>query len=197
MIHPLLEYGDVIFDGSPDINVKRLEDVQRQAALTCTGAYKHTKHTALLDELGWPPLALRRKHHRMSIMFKIQKGLIPQYLIIACPPLTRDRTIYNLRSGLDITTFQTRTTTYQKSFFPQSVKDWNGLDKILRATNTLDTFKDHQKKNAGYKTNKLFHHRSNASARWPTVENRFVGERRKLIEISRNKVEESWDYTQI
>jgi hypothetical protein len=161
MIRPLLEYGDVIFDGSSDTNVKRLEDVQCQAALTCTGAYKHTKHTVLLDELGWPPLALRRKHHRMSIMFKIQKGLIPQYLIMACPPLTRDRTIYNLHSGLDITTFQTRTTTYQKSFFPQSVKDWNGLDKTLRAINT---FKDHQKKNAGYKTNKLFHHRSNAPA---------------------------------
>jgi hypothetical protein len=97
-------------------------------------------------------------------MFKIQKGLIPQYLITACPPLTRDRTTYNLRSGWDITTFQTKTTTYQKSFFPQSVKDWNGLDRTMRSIKTLDTFKDHQKKNAGFKTTKLYHHRSNAPA---------------------------------
>jgi hypothetical protein len=86
MIRPILEYGDVIFDGSPDTHVKRLEGVQRQAALTCTGAYRHTKHTNLLDELGWPPLLLRRQHHRLSLMFKIQNGLSPFYLTGSCPP---------------------------------------------------------------------------------------------------------------
>ena len=48
MIRPILEYGSIIYDGSPDIYLNRLENVQRQAALTCTGAYKHTKHTILL-----------------------------------------------------------------------------------------------------------------------------------------------------
>ena len=55
MIRPLLEYGNIIYDGSADIHTKRLENVQRQAALTCTGAYKHTRHINLLEELGWPP----------------------------------------------------------------------------------------------------------------------------------------------
>jgi hypothetical protein len=48
MIRPILEYGNIIYDGSSDIYLDRLENVQRQAALTCTGAYKHTKHTILL-----------------------------------------------------------------------------------------------------------------------------------------------------
>ena len=87
MIRPLLEYDDVIFDGSADIHLKKLEDVQRQAALACTGAYRHTKHVILLDELGLPPLALRRKNHRMSQMYKIQMGLPPPlFNKFVCPP---------------------------------------------------------------------------------------------------------------
>ena len=160
MIRPLLEYGDTIFDGSADSHLKKLENVQRQAALACTGAYRHTKHDILLDELGWPPLALRRKNHRMSQMYKIQAGLAPPYLTNSCPPLTKDRTTYNLRSGMNVTAPQVRTTSYQNSFFPQSIKDWNGLDPNLRNAVSLDAFKDCQKKtvNLKYKTNPLFHH---------------------------------------
>ena len=164
MIRPILEYGDVIFDGSADSHVKRLEDVQRQAALTCTGAYRHTRHTNLLDELGWPPLMLRRKHHRLSLMYKIQNGLSPSYLTGACPPLTRDRTPYDLRSGHNITAPQTKTTCYQKSFFPASVKNWNDLEINQREVKTVDTFKEHLKKSSGYVINKLFHHFSDKTA---------------------------------
>jgi hypothetical protein len=166
MIRPLLEYGDVIFDGSADTHIKKLEEVQRQAALACTGAYRHTKSDILLDELGWPPLALRRKNHRMSQMYKIQMGLAPTYLTNECPPLTKDRTTYNLRSGMNISSPQTRTSTYQKSYFPQSIKEWNGLDPNLKKSKSIDAFKDCQKKsvNAKYKTNPLFHHSNTKEA---------------------------------
>jgi hypothetical protein len=166
MIRPLLEYGDIIFDGSSENQLQKLENVQRKAALTCTGAYKHTKHDILLDELGWPPLSLRRKNHRMSNMFKIQTGLAPNYLTNACPPLTRDRTTYNLRSGMNITTPQSRTTSYQKSYFPNSIKDWNELDPKLRGATSLAAFKDCQKKliNSQYKTNHFFHHANSKEA---------------------------------
>jgi hypothetical protein len=157
MIRPLLEYGDVIYDGSAESHTKRLEDVQRDAAITCTGAYKHTKHSNLLDELGWPPLSYRRKQHRLNTMFKIQNGLAPPYLTDMCPPLTRDRTAYNLRSGANITIPQSRTTTFQKSFYPQSIEDWNNLDMETKNIKTIETFKDHQKKKCTYKINKLYH----------------------------------------
>jgi exonuclease III len=166
MIRPLLEYGDVIFDGTADIHLKKLEDVQRQAALACTGAYRHTKHDILLDELGWPPLALRRKNHRMSQMYKIQMGLAPTYLTNSCPPLTKDRTTYNLRSGMNITSPQIRTSTYQNSYFPNSIKEWNTLDPNLRTAQSLSAFRDRQKKavNSKYKTNPLFHHSNGQEA---------------------------------
>ena len=157
MIRPLLEYGSVIYDGSAECHLQRLEDVQRQAALTCTGAYKHTKHENLLIELGWPPLSYRRKQQRLNTMFKIQKGLAPPYLSKMCPPLTKDRTPYNLRTGCNITTPQSRTTVFQKSFFPQSIDDWNELDMTTRNAKTVETFKENIKKKCKFKTNQLYH----------------------------------------
>jgi hypothetical protein len=97
-------------------------------------------------------------------MFKIQNGLTPSYLKHACPPLTRDRTTYDLRSALNITTPQQRTTSYQNSFYPQTIKDWNSLPRNQRLATSIDSFKEKQKPTSGFKTNKLFHHDSSKAA---------------------------------
>ena len=164
MIRPLLEYADIIFDGSSDTILKRLEDTQRQAALACTGAYRHTSHNKLLSELGWPPLSTRCKQHRLNVMFKLQNGLTPAYLESICPPLTCGRTPYNLRTGQNVSIPQQRTATYQNSFIPQSIKDWNELDNPLRQAVSIDSFKEKLKHLIGFKTNKLFHHDSSKAA---------------------------------
>jgi hypothetical protein len=164
MIRPILEYGDIIFDGCPDYCADRLEKVQRHAAIACNGAFRHTKHENLLEELGWPPLSHRRKHHRMNVMFKLQRGLAPPYLLGNCPPLARDRTSYNLRTGSNITMPQIKTSTYQNSFFPQSINDWNELVNVDRELKSISTFKDHQKKKSGYKINHLYHLYSSKAA---------------------------------
>ena len=80
MIRPILEYGDLIFDSSPACHTDRLENVQCQVDLTCTGAYRHTKHENLLEGLGWAQLSLKHKQHRFNIMFKLQNGLAPLYI---------------------------------------------------------------------------------------------------------------------
>jgi hypothetical protein len=164
MIRPILEYAAVIFDGSADTHLDRLEAVQRQAALSCTGAYRHTSHEKLLEELGWPPLSTRRKQHRMNLMFKIQNNLSPPYLRDICPPLTRDRTIYELRTGMNITTPLPKTVTYQKSFIPQSINDWNNLSVELRGAPSINSFKDQQKKLCLFKLNRLYHHDTSQAA---------------------------------
>jgi hypothetical protein len=100
----------------------------------------------------------------MNAMFKLQKGLLPPYLTDRCPPLTRDKTTYNLRSGMNISTPQTRTTTYQRSFFPASIKDWNDLDLVARNSVSIDAFKEYHKRNSGFKTRRLFSKYSNKAA---------------------------------
>jgi hypothetical protein len=97
-------------------------------------------------------------------MFKLQRGMAPYYLLNICPPLTRDRTTYNLRTGSNITMPQIKTSTYQKSYFPQSIKDWNELAYKDREIGTIATFKEYQKKKLGYKINHTYHLYSSRAA---------------------------------
>jgi hypothetical protein len=164
MIRPILEYANVIYDGSADTHTQRVESTQRQAALACTGAYKHTHHVKLLEELGWPLLETRRKHQRLNIMFKIQNGLTPPYLRGICPPLTRNRTDYYLRTGANITTPAQRTTTYHMSFIPHTIRDWNNLDILSKSSTSIECFKYKLKKSLGSNPNPLFFHNNSKAA---------------------------------
>jgi hypothetical protein len=86
MVWPILEYGNLLVDGSPLVHTCHLDRVQREAALVCTGAYKHTRNDNLLEELGWDTLSVRRKNQKLSLMFKIQNDIAPGYLVDSCPP---------------------------------------------------------------------------------------------------------------
>jgi hypothetical protein len=56
---------------------------------------------------------------------------------------------------------QIRALTYQNSFFPQSIKNWNELSKKDRE---ICTFKEHQNKKSGFKNNHLYHLYSSKAA---------------------------------
>ncbi len=60
LILPVLEYGSVLYDNCTTILVNRLEQIQRRAAVICTGAFRITSYSRLLDELGWNSLVDRR-----------------------------------------------------------------------------------------------------------------------------------------
>ena len=97
MIRPIIDYGDVLYPVLPSTQAKRLESLQRQAALICTHAYQRTPHLFLLKELGWDDLLKRRMYHCLIIIYKIQNQLTPNYLTCLCPE-TRAQTVrYNLR----------------------------------------------------------------------------------------------------
>jgi hypothetical protein len=65
---------------------------------------------------------------------------------------------------MNITTPLPKTVTYQKIFFPQSINDWNNLPQQILEATSLSSFKEHQKKTTGYKTNPNFHHNSSNAA---------------------------------
>ena len=68
-IRPKLEYANVIFDACSEVKSRQLENAQRQAALVCSHAYRHTSHTSLLQDLGLDLLSTRRKCHKLNIFF--------------------------------------------------------------------------------------------------------------------------------
>ena len=79
MILPLLEYGDILYNNTTQQISQTLENIQRQAALICTGAYRHTKHNTLLSDLSWEPLANRRRFHQLILFYKIYHRIYPNY----------------------------------------------------------------------------------------------------------------------
>jgi hypothetical protein len=156
MVRPIIEYGGVLFDGSPMNHTAPLDKIQREAGLVCTGAYKHTKNITLMKELGWNSLNTRRSMQKSCIMFKIQNNLAPTYLKDICPSLVGERTSYNLRNADDINLPPGKKTGLFNSFFPSSIRIWNKLDRGIKNSQSLNSFKYNLKKAKCPLKNKLY-----------------------------------------
>jgi hypothetical protein len=119
----------------------QLENIQRRAALICTGAYMHTEHRVLLGELGWEPLSCRRKIHRLITYYKLYYGPTPAHIVPLMAQPVSAHTTYNLRNKHNIRVPQTRLEKSKGSFFPKTINDWNNLPIETRASLTINCFK--------------------------------------------------------
>ena len=80
-IRPILEFGFELYDNSSKQILDRLENVQRQALLFTTAAYKKTSHRQLLCEVGLPLLEKRRLSQKKKYIIKATHNLVPEYII--------------------------------------------------------------------------------------------------------------------
>ena len=64
--------------GPSQNNIKTLERIQRQAARFCKNNYSREPGsvTKLLQELGWETLQARRKHKRITTLFKMEHNIL-------------------------------------------------------------------------------------------------------------------------
>ena len=97
LVRSSLEYADVVWNGCSDSNL--LESLRIEGARVVTGALKGTNRVSLLKELSWVDLSVRRKLHKLSLMYKIVFNLAPPYLCDLCPNFVSDRSCYSLRSA--------------------------------------------------------------------------------------------------
>jgi hypothetical protein len=125
MIRPIIEYSDIVYDNLTINQSDQLENIQRRAAIICTGAYRHTDHRSLLHELGWERLSSRRKAHRLIAYYKLYYGPTPAHIVPLMGLPVSEHTQYNLRNKQNIRTPQTRLEKSRRSFFPQTITDWN------------------------------------------------------------------------
>ena len=94
-LRPLIDYGDIIYD-QPQNNFfsEKLESVQYKAALAINGAIQGTSRGKIYQELGLQSLKSRRCYKRLSLMFKIMKEEVPNYLINLIPKCEQGIIIY-------------------------------------------------------------------------------------------------------
>ena len=93
----------------------------------------------MVSQLGWKPLAERRREHRLSLLYKIINGLVAIPADTHLHFNTRNTRISHSKSlKLPICT----TDTFKHSFFPATIRDWNLLpDDIVNCKN-LSPFKE-------------------------------------------------------
>ena len=140
-IRPIMEYANVVWSGGNSTDLDKLEMIQRDAARVVTGATARCSTILLMDEIGWQTLATRRRNHRLALFYKIINGLSPPYLGDLVPGRVGDQTGYGLRRSNDLIVPMCRTSTLLKSFLPNMVSEWNGLNVEIKNAGSLSIFK--------------------------------------------------------
>ena len=161
-VRPILEYGDIMFSNMTEEQSLLIENVNKRAGKIISGATAGTSTPIIYDELGWASMETRRKQRRISTFHKIIHGRSPPYLRYLLPPYNRERSTRALRNSDDLTTIHARLDVFYKSYFPQTVREWNTLSIDIRQIEEPESFKRAITK-SNPSSNLLFHH-GNASS---------------------------------
>ena len=98
LVRSKMEYANVVWDGCTLGESDLLESVQYDAAKLISGAMKGTHRESVLIDCGLHTLSNRRK----ILLYKMDKGLAPGYLLDLCPVYVSQRTTYRLRTRNDL-----------------------------------------------------------------------------------------------
>ena len=145
-IRPLLEYADVVWDNCTRYEVEAIEKIQLEAARIVTGTTKLVSIEELYNETGWETLEKRRTKHKLSLFYKMNNNMTPEYLSNLVPQPIETATNYNLRH---VTVHQPLSNSglYYDSFIPSSIRLWNELPSEARDATTFTSFKYQINKN--------------------------------------------------
>lgn len=137
LLRPLMEYACTVWDPHTQSNISKLEKVQRYYARFIFNDYQwRSSVTSMLNQLRWPSLQERRAQFKVIMMYRIANHHvdIPDSYLVPATTTSRGHSMRMLVPNA-------RTVTYQKSFFPDSVRLWNSLPQEAVSCTTLDTFR--------------------------------------------------------
>ena len=140
-IRPVLEYADVIWDGSSINSKHRLERIHTEAARIVTGATKLASSSSVLKEAGWETLQTRRTKHKLMKFHSMFHCSTPSYLSNLVPHRAFDVHGRNTRNNQNLSAIPCRTQKYQNSFLPSVISSWNALPVEVRNNPSVGQFK--------------------------------------------------------
>ena len=124
-MRPILEYACSAWDPYLATHIHSIEMVQRRAARFIFNDYgRESSVTKMMCELKLATLVRRRKAFRLSLLFKIDSGLIPLSL-----PENVTRKLIQGRNdnGKSFVHIPSRTNPFFNSFYVRTIRDWNDL----------------------------------------------------------------------
>ena len=126
LVRPIMEYAACVWDPYQKYLTNNIEKIQRRAVRWVLSDYRQQSSvTDMLHQLQWPSLQQRRYTSRLSQFHKIVHHHttainIPLYFLPTSYPT---RLLHMYRFIIP----SISTTSYQQSFFPKTIKQWNSL----------------------------------------------------------------------
>ena len=139
-IRPVLEYADVVWDNCTQQQMNDLEKIQLEAGRIVSGTTKLVAIDRLYRKLGWLKLSERRKMHKLFLFYKMQNGLVPDYLTELVPSRVGDNTTYSLRNAEHLQQIHASSRLYFDSFLPSTIREWNRLPSDTKSAPSLSSF---------------------------------------------------------
>lgn len=140
LVRPHLDYCSAVWDPPTDELMRKVEIIQARAVRIIFNKFdRNTCVTDLREKLHLPALKTRRKINRLCLLYKIYHDLT-----------ILDKTKF-FKSALffskDDHTFKIQRTICQrdyhlKSFFPNTIREWNSLPKEAVNSNKITSFRD-------------------------------------------------------
>ena len=139
-IRPCVEYGDILWAGTYDSDLCKIDAIQVEAMRIVVGATARSNINLLYEETGWPTLSERRLFHVQKLMYKMVNNLAPNYLSDLLPDTVGQHVDYGLRNENSIRAPFTRTESYRRSFIPFGISTWNNLPAEIKRAPSLEAF---------------------------------------------------------
>ena len=164
---PVMEYANVVWGGSSDTNIAKLEKIHVDGMRLVTGATARSNTINLYNETAWLTISQRIDAAVLKMMFKIKNKKAPQYLCNILPGENKDRSTRVLRNQQNIAQIPGKylhLETFKNSFIPRGIGLWNSLPVPMKKVKTFETFTSELKKNKK-EPNIMFYY----GQRWPSV----------------------------
>ena len=129
LVRPQLEYGSEAWNPYTNNDVKRLENIQRQAALSVFQDFcRTTSVTPLTQQLQWDSLQTKHLLNPSVMFYKIQHQLVnitfPPHFQHVSSTIRRNNSLcyQQPNSNVDV---------YAYSFYPRTIRIWNRLPEAV------------------------------------------------------------------
>lgn len=139
IVRSVMEYACTVWDPWTVKNSSKLERVQNQAARFVSGNYTMDfSATQTKDALGWELLECRRRKLRLKFFHSIYHSStgLRRELYMLEPHYKSKRVDHEFK----VREFSCKTDVFKRSFFPQTVSDWNRLPCHVISVRNNDTF---------------------------------------------------------
>ncbi len=138
---PAMEYASVVWGGTFDSDILKLEKIHVDGMRLVTGATARSNIANLYDETSFMSVSERRDYSMLVMLYKIKTGVAPDYLIDLLPRENHEYICYNLRNNDNIAIPYARLETFKRSFVPFATNLWNNLTLEKRNMPSLREFK--------------------------------------------------------